>query len=169
MKALAKSLICLSLIVSMLVLPISCAKDIGPDNVQVLANTLHGLSEGIAEQGLPLVKQYVPEQLTFILDDLNSIIGISAGYTDGNVSVEDLRRTTVIVLNDLNARFSFMPAEYSGFVNLAINTLANLATLWFVETTAPEEVAVYVNAFSSGLQSGIAKFEATQIESEVRD
>lgn len=137
-----------------------CAKDVGEDQVPVIANVLHDASESLAEIGLKMIKEKSPSQYEFVLGDLQAIIGISQGYSDGIVSIDDLRNTVVIAVNDLNTRFSLIDSEYKPFIDFGIKTIANVASIWFVDKTLPEDVVAYVNALSTGIENGIKKAEA---------
>lgn len=140
---------------------VSCAKDVGEDNVPKIANTIQIAAEFVTTQGLTLLHDKKPEEIPGALADLGTITVIAQKYADGSVSVGDVAFTITEALNRLNARFAVIDSEYTGQILASVNILARIVEIYFVQASLPSEFGIYLGGFSQGIGDGLAWYNTT--------
>ncbi len=141
--------------------PIGCAKDVGDDTVQDIAVVLNILSEGVAEEGLIFLQKERPDLVPEIVTNLNIIIETAQLYQDGTATVSDFVTTLNNALERINALTDFLDQEQAELISRSISRASMVFNRYIQEVTVPEEAGVYIQAVSSGIQSGIDIFNGT--------
>lgn len=133
-----------------------CAKDVGQDNVPIIASGIFDASEIISGKGLDTLNQFYPEQTPIVISSLESIVEIAGMYTDGKMTGRDVAMSVSVIIDQVNAQFELLDSIYADFIYTGLDFLARQFDRFVEAKQLPEEFGLYLSSLSMGIQEGLA-------------
>ena len=136
----------------------SCAKDVGEDNVPKIAATIELTLETVTEEGLKILEDKDPGQVTPAIADLETVNAKIKLYLDGVLTVGDVAESLGGLFERMNERFALVASDDTARILKTLTTVARIIEIYFLEVDIPEDAVIYAGAVSTGIQTGLSAY-----------
>lgn len=148
------------------ILMTSCVKTENVDEQMRLANTFKVSFRALSREALIVLTDNLPEQSDAVLGDFMFAKAELDRFLEGQVDAENVSETLKNLFLRLNTRLELLPDSELARVLNAFADATELAADYFKEGNIPDEINLYANSISNGIQEGIDQYVAANTPTE---